>query len=293
MTKKEKKLSREEARELYDDLKKAMERAMGGNPLPVMPSSAPADPKMAKEIAMAIRDGLKGKGVSSPREVAAQSRNPYTAKTAAASTSLSGVSQRPQAPSRSGGRIPHEPRSKHLTAFIFVLTFGMLKAGLDIAEGMGFEEVPNAQASVAAMPRESGPNWSKEEVKVLTALDHRRAELEERSSRLDDREMELGARDQALAVKLVELKELTDRLRTDRDRSDKQKNGQLDQLANVYGSMNPPEAAQLLGQLDVTVALSLIERMPEKRIGQILALMSPERALKITNLLSERTREQL
>ena len=39
-------------------------------------------------------------------------------------------------------------------------------------------------------------------------------------------------------------------------------------------------------QLDVTIALSLIERMPEKRIGQILALMSPERALSITRMLS-------
>jgi flagellar motility protein MotE (MotC chaperone) len=52
--------------------------------------------------------------------------------------------------------------------------------------------------------------------------------------------------------------------------------------------MNPPEAAHLLEQLDVQVALSLIERMPEKRIGQILSLMNAQRALELTNLLSTR-----
>jgi flagellar motility protein MotE (MotC chaperone) len=39
-------------------------------------------------------------------------------------------------------------------------------------------------------------------------------------------------------------------------------------------------------QLDVQIALSLIERMPEKKIGQILALMSKERALTLTKMLS-------
>ncbi len=89
-------------------------------------------------------------------------------------------------------------------------------------------------------------------------------------------------------MRLSELKELTERLKLDREKGDKQRNTQLDQLANVYGSMNPPEAAHLLEQLDIQVALSLIERMPEKRIGQILSLMNASRALELTNLLSKR-----
>ena len=57
-------------------------------------------------------------------------------------------------------------------------------------------------------------------------------------------------------------------------------------LANVYGSMNPQEAATLIEKLDSQIALGLITRMPEKRIGQILALMSPEKALTMTKMLS-------
>ena len=84
------------------------------------------------------------------------------------------------------------------------------------------------------------------------------------------------------------MRDITEKLKLERDKGEKQKQSQLDQLANVYGSMNPPEAAKLLEQLDVQIALSLIERMPEKRIGQILALMNQDKALAITNLLSTR-----
>jgi flagellar motility protein MotE (MotC chaperone) len=99
----------------------------------------------------------------------------------------------------------------------------------------------------------------------------------------------LNARDRDLAGRLTELRELTEKLKIEREKGEKQRNGQLDQLANVYGSMNPPEAAHLLEQLDVQVSLSLIQRMPEKRIGQILSLMNAQRALELTNLLSTRS----
>ena len=75
-------------------------------------------------------------------------------------------------------------------------------------------------------------------------------------------------------------------LKGDREKNDKKRSTQLEQLSNVYGSMDPKEAATLIEQLDVTIALSLLERMPEKRIGQILALMNPQRALVITRMLS-------
>jgi flagellar motility protein MotE (MotC chaperone) len=52
--------------------------------------------------------------------------------------------------------------------------------------------------------------------------------------------------------------------------------------------MNPAEAAALLEQLDTPIALELLGRMPGKRIGQILALMTSERALTLTRMLSGR-----
>jgi flagellar motility protein MotE (MotC chaperone) len=79
-------------------------------------------------------------------------------------------------------------------------------------------------------------------------------------------------------------------LRVNREKDEKKRSDKLDQLANVYGSMNPPEAAALMEQLDVTIALELIQKMPEKRIAQILALMTPNKALTITRMLSEKVK---
>ena len=121
---------------------------------------------------------------------------------------------------------------------------------------------------------------------LYAALDKRRAELATRADGLDSRKEDLDDRERELAVRLNELRELTERLKSDRRREHTKRSKQIEQLANVYGSMNPTEAAQLIEQLDITIALELIRRMPEKRIGQILALMSPERALGITRMLS-------
>jgi flagellar motility protein MotE (MotC chaperone) len=281
----EKKLTREQARELYDDLHKAMTQMMTKRGQPIPPavaaatksSSGGANAKVAKEIAEVIKSGLNGKQVS-----------PQGAAESVAS----------RAPARSRTAVPRSSSAFRSTAtssqgaFVTVMAvavFCCAKIALSAIEASGVVDVQPAQAAVVAAPVVVGPQWSKEEVKVLTALDHRRAELEERSARMEQRELELTARDRDIAGRLSELRELTERLKVERQKGDKQRNVQLDQLSNVYGSMNPPEAAHLLEQLDIQVCLTLIQRMPEKRIGQILALMNPQRALELTNLLSRRS----
>ncbi len=283
----EKRLSRDEARELYDDLHKAMTQMMAkrGQSIPATvaqaqsagSASSGANTKVAKEIAAAIKSGLNGKQPPPPQA---------SARTAPRPRASAGVPH-PSVFSRSSGRTPQGA----VGAVVVVSLFCCAKIALSALAASGIVDVEKAEASVNAAPQiATGPQWSKEEVKVLTALDHRRAELEERSARVEQRELELINRDRDIAARLTELKELSERLKIERQKGDKQRSAQLDQLANVYGSMNPPEAAHLLEQLDMQVCLSLIERMPEKRIGQILSLMNAQRALELTNLLSKRSR---
>ncbi len=142
-----------------------------------------------------------------------------------------------------------------------------------------------AQATVI---KEVGPRYSEGEMQLLKSLDARRVELEERRRRLEERERDLAEREREFAGRLAQLRELTGVLQADRENTEKKQDSQIGQLANVYGSMNPSEAASLLSQLDITTTLALLERMPEKRMGQILALIAPERALTITKMLSGR-----
>lgn len=180
-----------------------------------------------------------------------------------------------------------------VAAITFLLFCCMVKLGVGVIDYTGIFAATPAQAVVAAavdMPRQFTANpqngISNEEVKILTSLDARRVELEEQGRRIEEREADISKRDKEYVIKLAEMRELTDKLKLEREKDDKKKSAQLDQLANVYGAMAPQEAAQLIEQLDVTIALPLLQRLPEKKMGQILPMMSPERALAITKLLS-------
>lgn len=266
-----KKLTREEAQELYDDLSKAMNQMMAKRNAATASHKVGSVQPEQKEV------------VAAPKTSPASAATTYSRNSVGRSSAVS----TPRRSSMLAAFSSPESRGGQMGAIAFVVLFCVAKVAISALEAVGVGQVEPAQAAIVA-PAPVGPKWSKEEVKILTALDHRRSELEERSGRLEQREHEFASRDRDLAVRLTEIRELTERLKLDRDKGEKQRNVQLDQLANVYGSMNPPEAAHLLEQLDIQIAHSLIQRMPEKRIGQILSLMNAERALELTNRLSSK-----
>lgn len=275
--KKKNSLTREQAGAIYDDLQRTMTSLMKkhGGKLPPVPGTKPKPAVQARPEAK---------------------RPPVTMASDEPSRALP-PDENPSFPLM----LPTKTNRGHVAALGLVCTFAVMKvvwavleasgvAGIETAHAsldrIGTAPISSATTSAIVGPRSNGAEFSREELAVLTALDHRRVELEARARRLDDRERELGERDREFLARQTELKELTDKLQADRNKQEKKRSTQIEQLANVYGSMNPPEAATLIEQLDVHIALELLERMPEKRIGQILALMSRERALTITRLLS-------
>jgi len=123
---------------------------------------------------------------------------------------------------------------------------------------------------------------------LLTELDARRVELEKRSVALDDRERQLALREKELLARSVELRTMTRKLTDFRKEKDHRYEARMEQLAHVYSSMAPQEAAPLIGKLDDAIALALLQRMPGKRMGQILGLMDASRAVELTRQLTER-----
>lgn len=275
-----KNMSREEAAELYRDLKKAMStvRAKGtatkgtGKGKPAGGDNASIGAMIAREISNA----MKKDDLAAAQNGSQSAIPPFSGETA--TDILSSVSS--TRTSATTGRN---------AALACVLCVAVFKVALSALEATGFATATPAEATMVQAPRQDrtpGDPLSREEIQILTALDARRAELEERSKKVEQRSIDLDRRDREFVSRLAEIRELTQKLGSERDRDQRKRNGQLEQLANVYGSMNPNEAAQLIEQLDVTIALGLIEKMPEKRIGQILSSMKPERALALTKLLS-------
>lgn len=149
------------------------------------------------------------------------------------------------------------------------------------------QAAPIAPIAMNDTPRVAG-SWTTSEKQVLTELDARRVDLERRRQELDRRESEIEAQGQALAERIAELRTLVTKVSQVRKEKDNQYEARLEQLANVYGSMAPNEAAPLVSKLDEETSLALLKRMPGKRMGQILSLMDSERAVHLTQLLSEK-----
>jgi flagellar motility protein MotE (MotC chaperone) len=281
----DKKLTKEEADALYDDMHRAMKARLAAQSKQEQQAVSPRSASKAQE---------KGQGstAAATRAVGRQSYSKSPAENGAAVPSRAEGSSQLKGLARTKGLATRFTSSRALggqgVALAVLAFLGCAKITFSALEMSGVARIEEAKAVVARAP--AGATWTKEEAKILKSLDARRVELEERNARLEKREDEFVAKERELAVRLTELKELSEKLKGEREKGDKQRHTQLDQLANVYGSMNPPEAAHLLEQLDVQVALSLIERMPEKRMAQILSLMNAQRALELTNLLSNRTR---
>lgn len=308
----DKKLTKEQADALYDDMQRALagmlKRSVSGDQkqahpralaTPVNSNKAASQAAPSKRGEAAAHSGYQSASKMAQGVAARGAKGEEGSKLGEQVSADAAKDARPQRalPNKfnlKGLRFAPQSRGGQGLALMILVALGCAKVALSAIEASGIGRVDEAQAVVVQRGPFSGQSgasreqWSKEEVKILKGLDARRVELEERSVLLDKREGEFSQKERALALRLTELKELTGRLKLERDKGEKQRNGQLDQLANVYGSMNPPEAAHLLEQLDIQVALSLIERMPEKRMAQILALMNSQRALEITNLLSSR-----
>lgn len=266
--KKKQTMSREEAIELYNDLQKSMTSIMQGK--------APAKTITPKSSFMKAAIGKKAYGVGN------------SSGKAEASATMPFVDGHSGSVQKDRGMI---------AAITFLLFCGMLKLGIAFVDYIGVFAPINAEAGMAINPsvkvmtiKDIVPTQQNgltpEDIRILTQLDQRRVELEERARKISDKEQEFQKRDKEYITKLAELRELTEKLRMERDKDQKRDQSQLDQLSAVYGAMAPQEAARLIEQLDVSIALPLLQKMPDKRMGLILPMMSPEKALIITKLLS-------
>ena len=130
--------------------------------------------------------------------------------------------------------------------------------------------------------------WSMAEKQVLTELDARRVELERKRQLLDEREADLKQQSAALQERVAELRTLSAQVNQVRKESDTEYESRMEQLASVYVSMAPNEAAPLMAKLDDQIALALLKRMPGKRMGQILSVMDQDRAVLLTKILTDR-----
>jgi flagellar motility protein MotE (MotC chaperone) len=143
-----------------------------------------------------------------------------------------------------------------------------------------------APAAVAPAGRSGGATAGADVRELLGAVERRQAELEARARELDQRAERLAVLEQDVTAKIAALEAVEKRLAgaaKTRQASDEEAAASL---AKIYGAMKPAEAAPILDQLDDATVLTIFARMKEKQIGEILPLMSRQRAIVLTQAIA-------
>lgn len=157
------------------------------------------------------------------------------------------------------------------------------------AEERPMTEEEAAAADAAPEPEVDDPfDYTDEEVDVLQQLAKRREELELRARQLDEREALIQAAEQRMEQKMAELKALQATVEDLLDARSDEEEAELKSLVKMYENMKPKAAAKVFEEMDLDVLLDVVDRMNERKVAPILALVTPTRAKEITFELAQR-----
>jgi flagellar motility protein MotE (MotC chaperone) len=146
-----------------------------------------------------------------------------------------------------------------------------------------------AAADAAQEPEVEDPfDYTDEEVDVLQQLAKRREELDLRARQLDEREALIQAAEQRMEQKMAELKALQATVEDLLKARSEEEEAELKSLVKMYENMKPKAAAKVFEEMDMDVLLDVVDRMNERKVAPILALVTPTRAKEITFELAQR-----
>jgi flagellar motility protein MotE (MotC chaperone) len=148
---------------------------------------------------------------------------------------------------------------------------------------------PAAAADAAAVAAaKTAPSYgaAKPDVRgLLTSLERRQAELDARDRDLASREERLALYEKDVTAKVANLEEIEKRLSARAKAASQAVDAAAESLAKIYGAMKPEAAAPILDRLDDPTVLTIFRRMKEKQVGEILPLMTRDRAIALTQAL--------
>ena len=101
------------------------------------------------------------------------------------------------------------------------------------------------------------------------------------------REKVLSATEQRVDENIAELKRLQASVEKLIGQFDEREEARIKSLVTIYEKMRPKDAARIFNELDMITSLSVLERMREGKAAAIIARMSAEKAMAVTNGLAK------
>jgi len=131
-------------------------------------------------------------------------------------------------------------------------------------------------------PLEQGKINSPGERAVLERLQDRRQELDSRSRDIEMREALLKAAEKRLEAKVIELKDVEQRVTTAMGNREKQEAERFKSIVSMYENMKAKDAARIFDRLEMKILVDVAMQINPRKMSEILASMTADGAEKLT-----------
>jgi flagellar motility protein MotE (MotC chaperone) len=123
---------------------------------------------------------------------------------------------------------------------------------------------------------------------LLERLQARRQELEARAREIDIRENLLKSAEKRIEGKVEELKAVESRIGAATEQKKEVEDARLKGLVTMYEGMKPKDAAKVFDRLEMGVLFEIASKIAPRKMSDILGLMSPEAAERLTVEMARR-----
>jgi len=134
--------------------------------------------------------------------------------------------------------------------------------------------------------------FSQVEIDLLQSLAKRRQELDDWAKQVQLKENMLIATEARINEKIDNLEKMKKELETLLAQYNEQEDIKIRSLVKIYENMKPKDAARIFEELDMSVLLTVVDRMSERKVAPILAAMNPTKAKDLTVQLAEQRKLQ-
>jgi len=124
---------------------------------------------------------------------------------------------------------------------------------------------------------------------VLESLQQRRQELETRSREMEVRDSLLKAAEKRIEQRLQDLKDAEMRISGASAKRDEEDQAKFKSLVTMYENMKAKEAAKVFDRLDLRILVEIATKMNPRRMSDILGVMMPEAAERLTIEIANRS----
>ncbi|WP_426441824.1 MotE family protein [Bradyrhizobium genosp. P] len=158
------------------------------------------------------------------------------------------------------------------------------------------KEPPKPAAPAAEAPKPDGvvvnmdqpASVSASERAILERLQARRQELEQRAREVDIRESLLKAAEKRIEAKVEEAKANDSQASAAAAEKAKADAARFKGIVTMYENMKPKDAAKVFDRLDMSVLYEIASQIQPRKMSDILGLMQPEAAERLTVELARR-----